>query len=208
MINIAKRSIYLLFNLRYLIKFDKNGLWKENAMRNLITNLVNRARIAQEQIEFWSQEQVDEMVSSVGWQLYKRSNAEACAKLAIEETEMGIYTDKVLKHQKKTLGVLRDLYGLKTVGIIEEDAEKGLIKIAKPVGVIGALTPVTNASSTICAKGLSILKTRNAVIFAPHPKAKSTCELTCNLMREGLKQVGAPLDLVLNITEPTVELTQ
>ncbi|MCJ7693845.1 MAG: aldehyde dehydrogenase family protein, partial [Anaerolineaceae bacterium] len=104
--------------------------------------------------------------------------------------------------------VLRDLYGLKTVGIIEEDAEKGLIKIAKPVGVIGALTPVTNASSTICAKGLSMLKTRNAVIFAPHPKAKSTCELTCNLMREGLKQVGAPLDLVLNITEPTVELTQ
>ena len=173
-----------------------------------IREIVALARAAQAQIEYWSQEQVDEMVAAVGWEAYKRSHAEACAKLAVEETGMGIYEDKLAKHQKKTLGTLRDLHGLKTVGIIEENKEKGLIKIAKPVGVIGALTPVTNASSTITCKGLPMLKTRNAVIFAPHPKAKATCELTCTYMKEGLRKAGAPLDLVQSLKEPSVELTQ
>jgi sulfoacetaldehyde dehydrogenase len=177
-------------------------------MTDNIIDLVQRARAAQEQIEFWSQEKVDEMVAAVGWQVYEKAHAEACAKLAIEETGMGVYEDKLSKHQKKALGTLRDLQGLKTVGIIEENKEKGLIKIAKPVGVIGALTPVTNASSTIACNGLPMLKTRNAVIFAPHPKAKATCELACNYMREGLKKVGAPVDLIQNMKDPTVELTQ
>jgi sulfoacetaldehyde dehydrogenase len=177
-------------------------------MEQEIKRLVDRARAAQEEIEFWSQEKVDEMVAAVGWQLYQQSHAEACAKLAVEETGMGVYTHKVLKHRKKTLGVLRDLHGLKTVGVIEHNVDKGLVKIAKPIGVIGALTPVTNASSTLAANGLPILKTRNAVIFSPHPKAKDTCELTCNYMRAGLKQVGAPEDLIINIKEPTVLLTQ
>ncbi len=177
-------------------------------MEQEIKQLVERARAAQEMIEFWSQEKVDEMVAAVGWQVYQRPNAEACAKLAIEETGMGVYDDKVLKHMKKTLGVLRDLHDLKTTGVIEHDEHKGLLKIAKPVGVIGALTPVTNASSTLAAKALAMLKTRNAVIFSPHPKAKATCELTCNFMRAGLRQVGAPEDLVLNIKEPTIPLSQ
>jgi sulfoacetaldehyde dehydrogenase len=177
-------------------------------MEQEIKQLIDRARAAQEEIEFWSQEKVDEMVAAVGWQLYQQTHAEACAKLAVEETGMGVYTHKVLKHRKKTLGVLRDLHGLKTVGVIEHNVDKGLVKIAKPIGVIGALTPVTNASSTLAANGLPILKTRNAVIFSPHPKAKDTCELTCNYMRAGLKQVGAPEDLIINIKEPTVLLTQ
>lgn len=148
------------------------------------------------------------MVASAGWEIYQRENAEACAKLAFEETAMGIYEDKLLKHQKKILGTLRDLYGLKTVGVIEEDEAKGLMKIVKPVGVIGALTPVTNPTSSIGGKGLPIIKTRNAVIFAPHPRAKKNCALTVKFMREGLKRVGAPEDLVQSIKEPTIELTQ
>jgi sulfoacetaldehyde dehydrogenase len=177
-------------------------------MSDDIRKLVEKARAAQEQIEFWSQAQVDEMVTSVGWQVYQRPHAEACARSAVDETGMGVYEDKVVKHQKKTLGTLRDLHGLKTVGIIEENKEKGLLKLAKPVGVIGALTPVTNASSTITVNGLPMLKTRNAVIFAPHPKAKATCALTCNYMRSGLLKVGAPLDLVQYMKEPSVETTQ
>jgi sulfoacetaldehyde dehydrogenase len=177
-------------------------------MTDSLNEMVARGRAAQEKIEFWTQEQVDEMVAAVGWEVYKREHAEACAKLAIEETGMGVYEDKVLKHQKKTLGTLRDLEGLKTVGVVEEDKGRGLLKIAKPVGVVGVITPVTNASSTLTVNGLSILKTRNAVIFAPHPKAKKTCELTANYMRAGLRKVGAPEDLVLNIKEPTIELTQ
>ncbi|MBA4399724.1 MAG: aldehyde dehydrogenase [Anaerolinea sp.] len=177
-------------------------------MTDNIAELVRKARIAQEQIEFWPQERVDEMVAAVGWQLYQRPHAEACAESAVRETGMGVYADKVLKHQKKTLGTLRDLHGLKTTGVIEEDPARGLLKLAKPAGVIGVLSPVTNASSTLAVNGLPILKTRNAVIFAPHPKAKATADLTCNFMRAGLAQAGAPLDLVQNLTDPTVELTQ
>jgi len=175
---------------------------------SMIDEMVAKARAAQEQVEFWPQDRVDEMVAAVGWQLYQREHAEACARLAVDETGMGVYADKVLKHQKKTLGTLRDLHGLQTTGVIEEDPARGLIKIAKPVGVIGVLTPVTNASSTLAVNGLPILKTRNAVIFAPHPKAKSTAELTCSYMRAGLAQVGAPLDLVQHLPEPTIELSQ
>ena len=177
-------------------------------MTDNIAELVRKARIAQEQIEFWPQERVDEMVAAVGWQLYQRPHAEACAGSAVRETGMGVYADKVLKHQKKTLGTLRDLHGLKTTGVIEEDPARGLLKLAKPAGVIGVLSPVTNASSTLAVNGLPILKTRNAVIFAPHPKANATADLTCNFMRAGLAQAGAPLDLVQNLTDPTVELTQ
>ena len=177
-------------------------------MSDEILQLVAKARAAQEQIEFWSQEQVDEMVAAVGWEVYEFSHAEACARLAVDETQMGVYEDKLGKHQKKTLGTLRDLHGLKTVGIIEENKEKGLLKIAKPVGVIGALTPMTNASSTLSCNGLPMLKTRNAVIFAPHPRAKKTAALTVSYMRAGLRKVGAPEDLVQCLEEPTVELTQ
>ncbi len=177
-------------------------------MAENILEIVERSRKAQAVIEFWTQEWVDEMVAAVGWAAYRRENAEACARSAIEETGLGVYEHKVLKHQKKTLGTLRDLKGLKTAGIIEEDKNKGLIKIAKPVGVIGALTPVTNASSTITCNGLPILKTRNAVIFAPHPSAKNTCAMTAEFMREGLRQVGAPVDLIQYLREPSIQATQ
>jgi sulfoacetaldehyde dehydrogenase len=177
-------------------------------MSDEIKTLVEKARKAQAVVEFWPQEKVDEMIASVGWEIYKRDNAEACAKLAFEETGMGIYKDKVLKHHKKILGTLRDLHGLKTVGVIEENKAKGLIKIVKPVGVIGALTPVTNPTSSVGVNGLPIIKTRNAVVFAPHPRAKKNCALTVKFMRAGLKRVGAPEDLIQCIKEPTIELTQ
>lgn len=169
--------------------------------------MLAKARAAQKVIEFWSQEQVDEMVLAVGWESYKLETAKAVARMAVDETGLGVYEDKVAKHQKKTLGVVRDLQGVKTVGVIERIPEKGLMKVAKPVGVIGAITPMTNASSTMPCNGLPILKTRNAVIFAPHPKAKKTCELICIEMRKGLKKVGAPEDLVQYIKEPSMELS-
>lgn len=169
--------------------------------------MLAKARAAQKVIEFWSQEQVDEMVLAVGWESYKLETAKAVARMAVDETGLGVYEDKVAKHQKKTLGVVRDLQGVKTVGVIERIPEKGLMKVAKPVGVIGAITPMTNASSTMPCNGLPILKTRNAVIFAPHPKAKKTCELICIEMRKGLKKIGAPEDLVQYIKEPSMELS-
>lgn len=177
-------------------------------MADLAPELVARARAAQASVEHWTQEQVDEAVAAVGWAVYRQEHAEACARLACEETGMGVYEHKVLKHRKKTLGTLRDLRGAKSVGLVEEDRSRGLLKFAKPVGIVGVLTPVTNASSTICCNGLSILKGRNAVIFAPHPSATRTAALTCSYMRAALRKVGAPEDLVQHITEPSIPLTQ
>ena len=124
-------------------------------MTDNLDEMVQRARAAQKIIEFWPQEKVDEMVLAVGWECYKRETAEACARMAVDETGLGVYEDKVGKHQKKTLGVVRDLKGVKTVGVIEEQPELGLVKIAKPVGVIGAITPMTNSSSTMPCNGLA-----------------------------------------------------
>jgi sulfoacetaldehyde dehydrogenase len=177
-------------------------------MSEVIDQLLQRARSAQKVVEFWTQEQVDEMILSVGWESYKLETAQKVARMAVDETGLGIYEDKVFKHQKKTLGVLRDLQGVKTVGVIERIPEKGIVKIAKPVGVIGAITPMTNSSSTMPCNGLPALAARNAIIFAPHPRAKKTCAAIVAEMRKGLKKVGAPEDLVLCIEEPTLELSQ
>ncbi len=175
-------------------------------MEGYIDNLISKARAAQKMIESWPQEKVDMMVAAVGWETCKR--ADEIARLAIEETQMGVFEHKKLKHQKKTLGTLRDMQGVKTVGVIEEDIAKGLIKIAKPVGVIGALTPVTNCEATLPSKALPALKGRNAIIFAPHPKAKKTAKLVCESMQAGLRKVGAPLDLIQLIEEPTIDLSK
>ena len=177
-------------------------------MSELIDTLLEKARAAQKLVEFWTQEQVDEMILAVGWESYKLETAQRVARLAVDETGLGVYEDKVAKHQKKTLGVLRDLKGEKTVGVIERIPEKGIVKIAKPVGVIGAITPMTNSSSTMPCNGLPALAARNAIIFAPHPRAKTTCATIVAEMRKGLKKVGAPEDLVQCIEEPTLELSQ
>ena len=177
-------------------------------MEQSIDELIERARKAQQEIEFWPQEKVDLMVAAVAWETYKPEVAQKIARLAVEETGMGLYEHKLLKHQKKTLGTLRDMQGVKTVGVIEEIPEKGLIKIAKPVGVIGALTPVTNCEATFPAKALPALKCRNAIIFAPHPRAKKTAALVVETLRAGLAKVGAPLDLIQTIKEPSIDLSK
>jgi len=170
--------------------------------------LIERARQAQQEIEFWPQDKVDLMVAAVAWETYKPEMAQQIARLAVDETGMGVYEHKLLKHQKKTLGTLRDMQGVKSVGVIEEIPEKGLIKIAKPVGVIGALTPVTNCEATFPAKALPALKCRNAIIFAPHPRAKQTAALVVESLRAGLAKVGAPLDLIQTIAEPSIDLSK
>ena len=170
-----------------------------------IHELVARARQAQAVIADWAQDKVDAMVAAAGWALYKEAHAVACAELACKETGMGVRADKLFKHRKKTLGTLRDLQGVKTVGVIEEDKARGLIKVAKPVGVVAAITPVTNPTSTVAANGLAILKTRNAVVFGAHLFSRKTTGLAIRYMREGLEKAGAPPDLVQELPKPTKE---
>ncbi len=172
-------------------------------MANSIQELIEKARAAQKVVEYWPQEKVDRMVAAVGWELYKEEHAVECAGLAVKETKMGVYEDKLLKHRKKTLGTLRDLRDAKTAGIMETDEAKGLVKIAKPVGVVAAVTPVTNPSATPACNGLSILKTRNACIIAAHLLSRKTTAKAVEYMRAGLEKAGAPVDLVQILAKPT-----
>ena len=174
-------------------------------MSAIVDSLIEKARAAQALVASWPQDRVDAMVAAVGWALYKEANARACAELAVEETGMGVFEDKLLKHRKKTLGTLRDLQGIKTVGVVEADEARGLVKVAKPVGVVAAVAPVTNPTSTPASNGLAILKTRNAVVFAAHLFARRTTAFAAELMRGALAQVGAPVDLVQVLPKPTKE---
>ncbi len=173
----------------------------------VIAALVAKARAAQSIAASWSQERLDEVVFAVGWSVYKDENIRVLARAAVDETGMGVYEDKLVKHKNKVMGVLRDIKGARTVGLMEVDEVKGIYKYAKPVGVVGALAPVTNPTATPASNGLSILKGANAVIFAPHPKAKGATRLACEYMRAALRTAGAPEDLVQCVENPSVELT-
>ena len=181
-------------------------------MADDIQQMYTRARKAFEAVEFWPQEKVDEMVAAAGWQWQKEETAIALARLAVDESSIGVYEDKVAKIQSKTRGTMRDLVGAKTCGLIREDKEKGLKIFAKPMGVIANVVPCTNPESTICCLGLSTLKTRNAMIVSPHPRTQGSSYLTVEHGRKALRKVGAPEDLLQCIKqtskEKTVELMQ
>jgi sulfoacetaldehyde dehydrogenase len=170
----------------------------------LVAEYVARARAAQAQIADYTQEQIDDVCLSVGWEVYNDANIARLAELAVEATGMGNVPDKITKHKVKVMGVLRDLQTAKTVGLIERDEARGISKYAKPVGVVGALLPVTNPTATPASNGLGILKGRNAVIFAPHPRGAAASALAIEYMRAGLRRVGAPEDLVQIIEEPSI----
>ena len=166
---------------------------------NDIQELYQRARRAFEMIEFWPQEKVDEMVAAVAWEWQRESTAEALAKIAVEESGIGDYQDKVAKIQSKTRGTLWDTLGAKTCGLVKEDQERGLRVYAKPMGVVANVVPSTNPESTVCCIGLSLLKTRNAMIVSPHPSTQGSSYLTVEHGRKALRKIGAPEDLMLCI---------
>ena len=172
-----------------------------------IPTLIKRARDAQEAIANYTQEDIDRVCTYVGWEVYCDENIAELAKLAVDETGMGNVKDKITKHKNKVLGVLDDIRGARSVGLIEYDEKKKISKYAKPVGVVGALTPVTNPTATPASNAISVLKGRNAVIFAPHPSAKKASKQAVLYMREGLKKAGAPEDLIQIVESPSIEKT-
>jgi sulfoacetaldehyde dehydrogenase len=175
--------------------------------KEIIQGYVERAKAAQKAIDHYTQQEIDKVCVAIGWEVYNDENIAKLAQSAVEETGMGNVPDKILKHKNKVLGVLKDVKHAKSVGLIEVDDEKKIKKYAKPVGVVGALTPVTNPTATPASNGITIIKGKNAVIFAPHPKAKIPTKMAVDFMREGLKKVGAPIDLIQVIEEPSLELT-
>lgn len=170
--------------------------------------VIARSRAAQAAIADWDQEQVDELVTAIGWAIVRQDHAEALAQLAVDEGGFGTYADKLIKIQRRVNGLLADMRGMHTVGVVEEDPERGLVKIAKPVGVVAALIPTTGPDATPPMKTLMALKGRNAIVIAPHPRTKRTTELSVEFMREACVQVGAPADLILSLTSPSIEKTR
>ena len=180
---------------------------QEKADHDEIAALVARSRKAQLAIEDYTQEQVDELIRAMVWSVAREDVAKKIAQFTVEETQLGNYDGKYLKIFRKTRATLMDIIDDKSVGIIEEDHERNLVKIAKPVGVIGALSPSTNPEATPVIKAISAVKGRNSIIVAPHPRAKMTNKMICDYMRAALKDLGAPEDLVLSIDIPSVNKT-
>jgi len=155
----------------------------ENGDRQYITELFARAREAQEIAENFSQRRVDELAAAIVYTLSRERTAREIAQMAFEETGMGLVESKYAKMAKKMPGVFYNVKDQKTVGVIEHNPETGITRIAKSVGVIGALVPVTNCEATPFFKGILALRGRNAVVFAPHPKGKRTTIKVVEIMR-------------------------
>ncbi|MDX1486771.1 MAG: aldehyde dehydrogenase family protein, partial [Acidiferrobacterales bacterium] len=173
-----------------------------------IDELYERARKAFEEYQNWPQEKVDLVCQAVGWELSKPETAEKLARLAVDESGIGVFEDKFHKVQNKTRGTMRDQQGARTCDLVEEDKAKGIRKFAKPYGVVANVVPCTNPESTVCCIGLSLLKTRNAMIVSPHPRTPGSSALTVEHIRKALKKVGAPEDLALCIKQPSHERTR
>ena len=167
-----------------------------------VAGLVGRARRAMAGFAPAGQARVDEAVTALAWSLYKPEHARALAALAVEDTGLGNVADKVTKNRRKTFGTLRDLLRVRSVGVIEEDPARGIVKYAKPVGVVAALTPSTNPAATPVNKTMMAVKGRNAVVVAPSPSGLATTTATVDYMRRALRKVGAPEDLVQVLPAP------
>ena len=167
-----------------------------------IERLVIDARKAQSIINDYSQEQVDELILAVAWEIIQPENNKELSEMAVKQTGLGNVEDKIRKNRRKTIGLLRDLKGVKTVGIINENDKKGIIEIARPVGVVGAIVPSTNPIATPLNKVINALKCRNAVILAPSPKGAIVCSKVVELMQKALKRIGAPESIVQSLPEP------
>ena len=167
-----------------------------------IARLIDKARAAQSIYDGYDQTQVDEVVTAVGWAIINEENNHLLTEMAIKDTGIGKYEDKIRKNYRKTLGLLRDLKGAKSVGVIAEYPEQGLIEIARPVGVVGAVVPSTNPVATPFNKTINALKGRNAIIIAPSPKGQNVCAKLVELIHVELERVGAPIDLVQHLDLP------
>ena len=149
-----------------------------------------------------SQECVDMAVRAVAWSVYKPENARMLAEMAVADTGMGSIESKIAKNTRKTFGTLRDLLRARTVGVIEDRPERGMVVYGKPVGVVGAVCPSTNPAATPVNKAMMALKGGNAIIIAPSPAGRRTSAATVDLMRSALAKSGHPDDLVQVLPPP------
>jgi sulfoacetaldehyde dehydrogenase len=174
----------------------------EQEAQLLVQALVQRARAAQAIANTYEQVRVDELVDAAAWAILEPARNQALAELAVQDTGIGNVPDKVRKNYRKTLGLLRDLRGAKSVGVIADNVETGITEIARPVGVVCAITPSTNPAATPANKINNAPKGRNAIIVAPSPKGWATSARLLEYIHAALERIGAPRDLVQVLPAP------
>lgn len=166
-----------------------------------------RARKALAIIETYDQARVDRLCQAVAWAVSNKKTFAELVAMGIAESGLGDAESRMNKRMK-IRGVLRDALRQKSVGIIEELPEKGIVKYGKPVGVIACIVPTTNPDLTPAGNAIYAIKARDAVIFSPHPRAKKTSFETVRLMREALEREGAPADLLQCLTKVNIPMSQ
>lgn len=179
---------------------------KTNDVQAVIDELAAKANVALEKMSDFDQEKVDYIVHQGA--IAALDKHMLLAKMAIEETGRGVYEDKAIKNMYASEYIWNNIKHDKTVGVINEDKQKGLIEVAEPVGVICGVTPTTNPTSTTIFKSLIALKTRNPIIFAFHPSAQKCSAEAARIVRDAAIKAGAPEDCIQWIEHPSIEATQ
>ncbi|MGB2302826.1 MAG: aldehyde dehydrogenase family protein, partial [Candidatus Puniceispirillaceae bacterium] len=170
---------------------------------SIIDEVVNRARIAQQHYEeIGSQQLFDDACCAVGWALMEPERNRMLAELAVQETGLGNAADKIRKNHNKTLGLLRDLKGVASIGHIRDDDEKGLSLYYRPKGVIAAIVPSTNPLATPVNNIINALKTGNAIIIAPSPKGMKPALALLEHIHQNMAKLGISEDLVQLVPSP------
>lgn len=171
-----------------------------------VDSMIVRARAAMAEIADWNQDQADRLAQAIGWHCGNEKTFLRIAQMGVDESGIGDRAGRAGK-RFKVLGILRDALRQKSVGVIEEDKDKGLTKIGKPAGVIASLIPTTNPELTPPVTGIYAAKCLDAVIFTPHPRAKATTYEMVRVMRAACKLVGAPEDLFQCVENPSIPMT-
>lgn len=171
-----------------------------------ITDLVERSAKAQEVIAGYDQEKIDEITGAIAWNALDADFRRKAANMMVDECGIGNADDKFDKVHVKTKGLYYQMRDEKSVGIIEEDKARGLVKYIKPMGVIAGLVPITQGEGIPIFKSLMALKGGNSIIFSPHPRGKETCKFIINHLRKVLKSLGAPEDLLISIDPEQVSI--
>jgi sulfoacetaldehyde dehydrogenase len=173
----------------------------------LAQELFQRGRAAMRAIHHYDQSAVDNLCRAVSWATANEQTFVALTQMSVDESQMG-NADGGNARRFKIIGILRDALLQKSIGVIEEIPEKGIVKYAKPAGVIAGLLPVTNPVVTMVAMTINSLKCRDAVIFSPHPASRRTALETTRILRAAIAKQGAPQDIVQCIDRPSIPLAQ
>jgi sulfoacetaldehyde dehydrogenase len=179
----------------------------QGAAAQIVGELIARARAAQKIYAGYSQEQLDETVAAAGWAIMEPARNRTLAEIAVRDTGLGNVADKIDKNHRKTLGLLRDLQGAISTGELAEYPEKGIVEIARPVGVVAAVVPSTNPGATPANNIINALKCGNAIILSPSPKGYSTSAKLLEYIHEEFRRTGAPRDLVQMLPDPVTKDT-